>query len=395
MTEENKEPSTPSESQAIPENLSNQILYKFGLVKTPVQAAFVNVLLFIAVAFLPLVVLSMINGTESDSQIVMPLHTDWITLTRYLVVVPVLLLSQIMIKSGGVKVVQHFRNYIDHKETDRFINMAIGIGRKRNSLIVNLIALILAIIFSIVGAEFVLSIDKTSWQSHVIANGMQLTNAGYWNLFVSQPLFKFVMVSWFFDYCFWAYFLWKASKFSLRVVATHPDNVGGLSFIRVAQSKHCVEAFALSCSLCSMIAQSVYYMNIPIKSFYNLGGVYLVLILSLFSLPLLVFSPLLYKLKLDGVHTYGALCTELCNNFANKWVSLKREEKGTILDSADPSALCDMNGSYEAIKSMKPSLISRQFITVFAVATCLPAIPLVTLVMPLKDILIKILQALT
>lgn len=395
MTEESKKTSTPSEIQAIPENLSNQLLYKLGLVKTPTQAAFVNVSLFIAIAFLPLVVLSMINGAESESQIVMPLQTDWITLTRYLVVVPVLLFSQVMIKSGGVKVVKHFRNYVDEEDTDRFINMAISIGRKRNSLIVNLLVLVLAIVLSVVGAEFVMSINKTSWQSSVVADSAQLTMAGSWNLFVSQPLFKFVMVSWFFDYCFWAYFLWNASKFSLRVVATHPDGVGGLSFIRVAQSKHCVEAFALSCSLCSMIAQSVYYMKVPLKSFYNLGGVYLFLILCLFSVPLLVFTPLIYKTKLDGVYTYGALCTELCNSFARKWVSLKREEKGAILDSADPSALCDMNGSYEAIKSMKPSLISRQFLTAFIVAACLPAIPLVALVMPLKDILIKIFKALT
>ena len=196
-----------------------------------------------------------------------------------------------------------------------------------------------------------------------------LTSAGYWNAIVSQPLFKFVILSWVADYLFWIYFLWKTSRLPLRVVATHPDGVGGLSFVRVAQTQFCVAAFAFSCTLCSMIGQSVHYMHIS--------------------------TPILLKTKLHGVFTYGQLCTELCHDFAGKWLPADEAKEKALLECADSSALCDMNGVYQSIQNMKPMLFDRQFIITFIVAACLPAIPLVTLIMPLKEILMRILKALT
>lgn len=381
----------------VPASFLVRTLMKFGICKSAKSAIFIAVFSFWLLAFLPLVLLSVCEGTAWGDGVHMPLFGDAITLTRYLVVVPVLILSEIVTKTWMGKVGEHFFSFLespgdDHKKLQDLIAKVLHF---RSSILANLLVLALAVTLSIFGTNVVLVVDQSSWQATVLDSGHSLTNPGYWNAIVSQPLFRFVVLGWLFDYVVWIYFLYRVSKFPLKVIATHPDTVGGLSFVRVAQSQYCIAAFAFSCAVCGMAAQTVHYMNVSLQSFSNLGFLYLILSLIFFCSPLLLFTPVLAKSKLNGVFSYGELCSRLCHQFADRWLGERRDPEDLIVSSTDPSALADMNGSYQAVLSMKPSLVSRQMIVVFTGATLLPALPLVASVMPIKELLKQIFQALT
>ena len=153
--------------------------------------------------------------------------------------------------------------------------------RFQNSLAVNLCVLCVAFSLSLFGANAVLEIGSYSWQE--VADTNSLTMAGYWNVFVSQPMSRYIIIGWALDYMLWIYFVWRVSKFKLRIFPTHPDGVGGLGFLRVVQTQFCLPAFALSASVCSMIAQMIHYSHADIHAFTNLWIVFIVLSLVLFN----------------------------------------------------------------------------------------------------------------
>lgn len=380
----------------LPHGMLARLLIKMRLAQGGAPVVVKSALLFIAVAFLPLLVICIFQGTALPGSVRVPLLGDAITLSRLLLVAPVLILSDLLTRPWLLKVAQHFLGtFIEAEDVDHYKAMFERVFMIRNSVLIDAALFVLAFISSIFQASMVIALDISSWQLVGMETHPVLSAPGWWNAAVSQPLFRFVILSWSFDYLLWVYFLFKVSRYKLKVVATHPDGAGGLAFVGVAQTPFCIAAFALSAAISSVVAHAVLYTNMKLQSFTNLGVVFLALMLLIFVGPLIVFTPTLLRTKLRAVFSYGALCHEMSSLFASKWLVPRNEGDPKVIDSADPSALADLNSSYVTMNSMRPFIFNHKFVMTFAIASALPALPLVATVMPLKDILMQILKALT
>lgn len=217
----------------IPENGLVKLMYLFKLAKTGRQAVFLAAFLFSVVTFLPLFVLSIVSGTEFGGRVEMPVYKDSITLSRDLLVAPILILSDLAIRPWMAKSIERFESMIAIESLDSFKTMVARVFAVRNSMVADVILLTFSFILAILGTGLTFAIDASSW--HIDSVTGSLTPAGCYNAFFSQPLFRFIVMSWIFDYILWVYFLFRVSSYRLRVIATHPDGVGGLSFIRITQ----------------------------------------------------------------------------------------------------------------------------------------------------------------
>lgn len=376
----------------IPENGLVKLMYLFKLAKNSRQAVFLAALLFAAVTFLPLLVLSIISGTEFGGRVEMPVYKDSITLTRDLLVAPILILSDLAIRPWMAKSIERFESLIALENLDSFKAMVARVFAVRNSMVADVVLLVFSFVLAILGTGLTFTIDASSW--HIDAASGTLTPAGFYNAFFSQPLFRFIVMSWLFDYILWVYFLFRVSRYRLRIIATHPDGVGGLSFIRITQAQYGIAAFALSCSVCGVIAQAVHYLHLKLESFSDMALLFLILMLFVFAGPLLVFTPQLLNCKMSGTFSYGKLTGEINRDFAGRWLGDRTGKDDKLLDTADPSALADMNSGYQAVMNMRPVLFERTFIVGYIVVICLPALPLVASVIPLKSLLKQIFDAL-
>ena len=376
----------------IPENGLVKLMYLFKLAKTGRQAVFLAAFLFSVVTFLPLFVLSVISGTEFGGRVEMPVYKDSITLTRDLLVAPILILSDLAIRPWMAKSIERFESMIAIESLDSFKTMVARVFAVRNSMVADVILLTFSFVLAILGTGLTFAIDASSW--HIDAATGSLTPAGCYNAFFSQPLFRFIVMSWIFDYILWVYFLFRVSSYRLKVIATHPDGVGGLSFIRITQAQYGIAAFALSCAVCGVTAQAVHYLHMKLESFADMGLLFLVLMLIVFAGPLLAFTPQLLNCKMSGTFTYGKLVGQLNRDFAGRWLGDEKTRDDKLIDTGDPSALADMNGGYEAVMNMRPVLFDRTFLVGYIVVICLPALPLVASVIPLKSLLKQIFDAL-
>jgi hypothetical protein len=70
-----------------------------------------------------------------------------------------------------------------------------------------------------------LSGSSSTWQILVFPSGATRTMAGWWHVFVSLPIFQFLMVRWLWRYLIWCRLLWRISRLDLQLIPTHPDQL--------------------------------------------------------------------------------------------------------------------------------------------------------------------------
>jgi hypothetical protein len=163
----------------------------------------------------------------------------------------------------------------------------------------------------------------------------------------------------------------------------------------------------MSVGVSTFVAQAVLETHTSLQAYSNLGIVFVILVLLLFFGPLLVFTPLLIKTRREAVFTYGSLCHNVNSLFATNWlestegsnIDSKRESRSadstTLISSTEPSTVTDLNSSFLNVQNMKPFVFGKETLMAFLVAVALPAIPLISTVIPLQDLLKELAKALT
>ncbi len=378
----------------------SRLLMRLGLGKNSKQASVIGVLLMVAITWLPSLLLCLNSGSAFAGSLQVPFFGDYISSARFLVVVPILILSDLVTRKWSLKTVKHFlHDHIAPDDAAKYNAIAVKTFQLRDASAIALGLLLLALAYSPVWVDIVLAVHCTNWQVVSTAGHSVLSAAGQWNAYVSQPLFRFVLLDWLWGYLLWANLLFKVSRFPLRVSATHPDCVGGLGFIAVGQSYFAFAAFAMSIGVCSFVAQTVLETHTNLQAYSNLGIVFVILVLLLFLGPLLVFTPLLIKTRREAVFTFGSLCHQVNSFFATTWIESHRGNGQAVspklISSSEPSTVTDLNSSFLNIQNMKPVVFGKETLVTFIAAVALPAIPLIATVIPLKELLKELAKALT
>ena len=116
----------------------------------------------------------------------------------------------------------------------------------------------------------------------------------------------------------------------------------------------------------------------------------IVFLIVVFVLPLLAFTPVLLKLKKQGLSHYGALVSRHHQAFETKWI---RDDGASSAAAADPlgspdmSSLADLSASYQIIQEMRPVPVTKQSIVPLVFAALLPFVAMAATQAPFKEIL--------
>ena len=117
----------------------------------------------------------------------------------------------------------------------------------------------------------------------------------------------------------------------------------------------------------------------------------MVLSVIIFLAPLYVFSGKLVRVKVQGLLDYGALGNTYTRLFVDKWVKGQAPKGEMILGSADIQSLADLGSSFEIIRKMRVVPVSVKTILYLALMAFIPMIPLLLTVIPLYQIVRRIL----
>ncbi len=234
------------------------------------------------------------------------------------------------------------------------------------------------------------AIDTATWYAAPGPNGSRLSLAGIWYCYVSLPIFQFLLLRFYFRLFVWARFLGQVSRIDLKLIPTHPDRLGGLSFLLAATGALVVLASAHGVLLAGWLVTRVLVLGVPLTEFKEEIAAMAIFVLCITLGPLLTFAGPLFRTKRHGIREYGTLAARYAREFDVKWLRGDIHGEEPLIGSPDIQSLADIGTSYSVVASMRSVPITREIIIRITVATLWPVAPLLLTLMPLEAILAKL-----
>ena len=349
-----------------------------------------RVIVISLVSWLPLLVLSALEGRLLEGSAVVPFLFDVEVHIRYLVALPLLIGAELVVHRRLRSVVKQFleRRLIPEHAMPRFEAAIASAFRLRNSVLaeVLLIALVYGVGILIIWRQY-LALDTATWYATPSPEGSKLMLAGMWYGAISLPIFQFLLLRWYFRLFVWTRFLWQVSRIELSLIATHPDRVGGLGFLSKTGHAFALLAVAHGALLAGQIANRIFYLDSGLLQYKAEIAVMVGFVLAMVLGPLLVFSFQLAEAKRNGLSEYGTLAERYVREFDAKWLRGGAPAGEAFVGSGDIQSLADLGNSYEVVRTMRLVPVTKDTIILIAAATLLPIVPLALTMMPLEELL--------
>ncbi len=339
------------------------------------------------ITWLPLLILTMINGTALGNAVELPFLRDFSAYSRFLLAIPLFLVAENLIGPLIAEAAEHFitSGVVGEDEYPAF-NRAIEDGlRLRDSVLAEIIIVLLAYAFAIM-FFFSRAAHVSTWYATRTDIGITPTLAGWWLMLFCSPLLQFLLLRWIWRIFLWFRFLHRISKLHLNLYPTHPDQAGGLGFVGEAQRFFSILLFSYSVAITGVMANEILYEHIPLKHYAPMIAGYVLIALIIILGPLVVFSVRLLMTKRHGLLDYGTLATGYTGSFQKKWIGNGPPDREPLLGTADIQSLADLGNSYSFVERMNAVPINPRTPLLLAIAALLPMVPLLLTVMPAKEI---------
>jgi len=357
-----------------------------------------RVIVLSLVAWLPLLLLSALEGHALGGSVSVPFLTDLEAHARFLLVLPLLIIAELVVHRRMHTVVRQFleRKLIPEDAITRFEDATASANRLRNSTLAEL--LLIAFVYGVgilVIWRHYMALDVATWYAVPSAEGTtKLSFTGMWYGFVSLPLFQFLLCRWYYRLFIWTRFIWQVSRIQLSLVPTHPDRVGGLGFLSMTADALIVLAIAHGAMLAGTLASKIFFLGttLPGHMAEIVGMVIFVQFLILG--PLLVFMPQLIAAKWKGIIDYGGLYARNVRELDTRWLRGGAYAADPLACINEIQTLADLDAGYQIVKGMNYMPFSWRVMLFLAVATISPLLPLLLTMMPLEELLLKIFSVL-
>jgi len=348
-------------------------------------------------AWLPLFLLTLFDG-KALGGVGIPFLYDIDMQLRFLLALPLLIAAELLVHKRIRTIVQQFldRGIIPQDSLPRFGEIIDSTMRLRNSIAIEVVLLL--VVF--VGGHFIWSAvsgmeqivqGTATWYASKSDAGVRLSAAGYWYGFVSRPIYQFIFIRWYFRLFIWARFLWQVSRLKLHLIPTHPDRAAGLGFLSVSVFAMSLFILTHGVMLSGLIANRIFYAGAKLMDF-KLEAIALITVVMMVVLgPLLAFTPHLMRAKRVGLREYGKLASRYVEEFDQKWVRGGVPVDEQLVGSADIQSLADLGNSFEIIRGIRPIPFTKETVIELIVILLLPVLPLTLTIMPLEELITKLL----
>jgi hypothetical protein len=344
--------------------------------------------------WLPLLILSVFAGTAWGDATRVPFLYDMESHIRFLVALPVLLAAEVVVHSQIWPSLQQFvtRSVVLEEELPAFRSATDSAMRLRNSVAME----VGLVIFVYTAGHWIwqsrVALGEATWYGSPQGTHLHLTAAGYWYVFVSIPIFQFILGRWYVRFFIWYRLLWSISRLHLRLDAAHPDHAGGIGFMGKACYAFVPILFAQGALLAGIFANRVVLEGQPFLGFkVTTASVMIFWVFALLA-PLTLFAPQMWHAKRSGQREYGFLAGQYVAAFKAKWIVGPPPKGEQLLGSSDIQSLADMENSYEAVRQMRLVPFGLKEVTVLAAVTLIPLLPLTLTIFSLDELVTHILK---
>lgn len=342
------------------------------------------------IAWVPLLVLSASDAKAWGNAVAVPFLKDIDVHARFLIALPLLIVSEIVVHQRMRPVVAQFvtLGLVPPAVRARFDAAITSAMRLRNSLVVEL--LLFAIVYGVgilVLWRYYIALGAPTWYATPTAGGRQLPLAGWWYFLVSLPLFQFLFLRWYFRIFVWGRFLWHVSRLDLTYAPMHPDRLGGLGFLSRVGYAFAPLLVAQGTLLAGVIANRIFFEGAKLTDFKIEVFAFVAIVVLVVLAPLLVFIGPLARARRDGMYEYRHLAKRHLDEFEAKWLHGGAAAGELLVGNPDVSSLTDMASSFDVIGEMRVVPVTRTLVVQLAVMTLLPLSPLLLTMISVEELL--------
>ncbi|MFL6374526.1 MAG: hypothetical protein ACJ73D_07680 [Pyrinomonadaceae bacterium] len=345
-----------------------------------------------ALAWIPLLILSIVDGRAHGNGIGIPFLDDISAHVRFLIALPALIIGD---KFAQEMIGPRIREFLDRmvvreRDIPRFKAAIDSAHSMRDSILLE--AGLMIVVYSVglwVWSSQIAS-ATSSWYAAPDGTKMNVALAGYWLVFVSLPIFQFLLVRWYLRIAIWLVFLLRVSRLDLRLIATHADRLGGIGFLGEAAFGFAPLLFAQGALISAVTANGILYSGRHLTDLYLEIGAFVILLVASVLGPLCVFSPKMVIAKLQGLMKYGTLASKYVAGFDTKWIGGVNPQDETLLGTGDIQSLADLGTSYAVLHSMRPVPFDLNALVWLLGVTLLPLVPLVFFTFSIEELFDKL-----
>ncbi|HEX2940054.1 MAG TPA: hypothetical protein VHO91_03340 [Rhodopila sp.] len=370
-----------------------RLMQRVGVIKGSGPSIGRRITAFIAITWVPLLLLSTWQGSAIGPTPRSSFLLDFATYDRLFIGIPLLFVAEGVvgpqIRQAGLRFVQS--NIIRTEDYPAFERAATRARKRRDAFLPEVLFLIAALIGAwSLAIETWGRLDVETWRLVAVGQTVRLAPAGAWYYFVAIPLVQFFAFRWIWRLVIWTLFLWEMSRLPLRLSATHADLAGGLGFLGIAHTSLSIFPFAFSSVFAAELAFRIVFEHADIAALRSLTPVfvtYLIFIELVIFGPLLVVVPAMARVRRRGLQAYGMLVQQHNQLFQDKWINGNRQAGELPLGSPDMSSLIDLASSYDIVRRMSVFPAGRRQLIQVTIIACLPAAPLVFLLLPFAEVM--------
>jgi hypothetical protein len=368
-----------------------QLLRKSHLEGDALELLHRRILAFILLTWLPLLLLSAIGSSVGGAGRI-SFFRDIEVHARFLVALPILIGAELLVHLRIRPIIRRFLEWRivlpEHRGLfQKAIKSAVNV---RNSVYVELALVAAVYTLGLWYWNRRIDLGISTW--YALPGGRwKLTPAGYWYVFVSLPIFQFILLRWYMRLFIWFRFLWQVNRIELNLVPTHPDRCGGLSFVGKSSYAYAPILVAQGTILAGIVAARVLYRGELLLSFrFQIGGFILFFVVVVLG-PLLMFVPRMAHAKRKGLADYGLFAQRYVEGFDQKWVR-ETSPSEELLGTGDIQSLADLGNSYQVVREMRVVPFGLQDASRLAIASAAPLAPLLLTIFSFEELVTRIIK---
>ena len=334
-------------------------------------------------AWLPLLILTY---RSNAAQLDVPFLRDFEVHVRLLLGVPLLVAAERIVGAGIESVIAHLhdRGLVAGEDLPRLDR---AVARLETSV---LSAWAEMAVVTIAYADVVMRTGANPWGP----SSWRATSpaADLWYQLIAQPLYEVQVIRWLWWFTLWAEFLWRVSLLRLRLLAPHPDAMGGLGFVSVGHARFALVIFALSMGASARLGEHMVFGGETLQTLRPLMIGLIVIPALVVLAPLLVFSVHLLQTRRKGLIEYGAFAYGYIRAFQATWVDGAEPRGEDALGSSDIQSLADTQNSFNGVRRMRVILWDTVVLMPVMLAAILPMLPLVLSSVPMNEVIRRVLK---
>jgi hypothetical protein len=375
-----------------------QLYLRARLARPPLDLVTRRVVGISLICWLPLLLLSALAGRFS-SGVSIPFLNDVEVHTKFLLVLPLLIVSELLVHDRIRKLIGQFteRGIIAGKDQPRFAEAIASTMRLRNSVVIELVilAVVIAFGFWMWNGSFKLTLSAITVSSWYAVDGgarLHLTAAGSYYALVSLSILRFIQLRWYFRLFLWYRFLWQVKELPLQFNLYHPDCAGGIGFLSASIIAFAPIFVAQTALLAGVVFTRIRYAGDKLPNFtLELAGVLLFFVL-VSVLPLTFFSVKLERAGRLARIEFGLLASHYVNDFRRKWVTGAVRPGEPLLGTSDIQSLADMANSYNVVNGISLLPVTPRTLVRLTILIASPLLPLLLTVIPLSEIIKRLVK---